>query len=288
MRQYINQVIILVAVCIAPSCSNSDGPEYRVFIQPSAITADDAGGSSQSFAYDDYGRIVSWTEEWSWNEKVTARYSYPDANTVLIESEEIPNMRSYKEIVHLVNGRASHSDGTFVFKQNELTSEIRKTYRLEYGYDFANHLVSVKHSEVMGSGDDIPETAWNKPWVYENCLVWEGDNLVEFQDMLGKPDVYYTTRYKYVETTADYPVIMPVSVINSLHHVPLMMQGIFGSRPKDLISETAQYDRDGNIMLTNRYEYQIDDSHITGYYITRSYGPSALCPIFHNVTWTAR
>lgn len=280
---------ILIAACalwLFTGCSDNDAPDYPVYMQPSSITSSNEGGSTQTFEYDDYGRIVRWTEYFDDNDRVSARYSYPDANTIVAESEVTGgDIRMYKETIVLDKGRAASSEGTFICRQegnDGFRTTARKTYRLSFDYDWAGHLTVVKHSEVTGIGDDMPDNAWDNAWEWENYLIWDNGNLVEFQDKQGRPEVYSTTKYKYVASATDYPLIMPASVINCYHHIPLLMKGVFGTNSTGLLSEATEYDRDGNVTMSNAYDYRIEDGRIAGYTHTPSYASAA----WYNVAWT--
>ena len=280
---------ILLSACalwLLTGCSENDAPDYPVYMQPSSVTSGDEGGGTQTFEYDDYGRIARWTEFFDDDERISARYSYPDANTIVAESEVIGgDIRIYKETIVLDNGRATKSEGTFICKQKGnggFHTVARKTYRLAFGYDLAGHLTSVRHSEAMGIGDDMPVNAWDKAWEWENYLVWDNGNLVEFQDKQGRPEVTSTTKYKYVASATDYPLIMPASIINCFHHIPLLMKGVFGANSTGLLSESTEYDRDGNVTISNTYDYRIEDGRIVGYTHTPSYASAAS----YSVAWT--
>ena len=191
----------------------------------------------------------------------------------------------YKETIVLDKGRAASSEGTFICRQegnDGFHTTARKTYRLSFDYDWAGHLTVVKHSEVTGIGDDMPDNAWDKAWEWENYLIWNNGNLVEFQDKQGRPEVYSTTKYKYVASATDYPLIMPASVINCYHHIPLLMKGVFGTNSTGLLSEATKYDRNGNVTMSNAYDYRIEDGRIAGYTHTPSYATAAS----YSVAWT--
>lgn len=290
MRQLLHSSCIC-ALALLVSCSNNDEPEYPIFMQPSAITATDANGQNQSFEYDDYGRIVDWTlmpVNPDYASTYTAHYSYPDDNTIHIVSEELWNdsKRCYEETIQLVNGRASKSEGTFI-SYIDGNVELRKTYRLEFEYTPSNNLNVVKHSEVVGIGDDIKDGAWEKPWAWENYLIWEDGNLKEFEDYQGNSSVSQTTKYDYSIYEVDYPVVIPM-VINSAHHLPLFMKGIFGLNSVNLVKSSSVIDRKGNISLTSQYSYVFEQARIVEYTETNSYNTAFSNPVTYKVTWAER
>lgn len=287
--KHLSHLIFLTSLTILGACSDKDNPDNPISMQPSAILSDDATGANQTFEYDDCGRIAIWTLRTNDNESVTAKYSYPDDNTIKIKSEETSyNNRTYlEETIQLTNGRASKSEGTFIREQDG-NLLIKKTYRLEFQYDPGNHLTSVKHSEVMGIADDPTATEWNKPWNWENLLIWENGNLKEHQDFHGKSYVYQTTQYTYSTVAATCPVIPP-AVINSLHHNPLFMQGVFGSNSINLITAADLFNKDGNLDMTRNYTYQLNDNHlVTNYTETTTHNTGSSYPISYSVSWTTK
>lgn len=154
------------------SCSDNNEPETHTFLQPAAITSTDSNGWNQTFDYDDYGRIVSWAQTSNSTNglECSAHYDYTEKNTIKVTSEEDlmnGDKRYYQEVVQLINGRASKSEGTFIYDANG-SSQLRKTYRLEFEYDNSNHLAAVKHSEVIGIGADIEDDAWDSAWSWKN------------------------------------------------------------------------------------------------------------------------
>lgn len=280
-----------LAFALFASCSNNDDPEYPIFMQPSAITTTNAYGDNQAFEYDDYGRVVGWHLKSNNSNDETAydaQYSYTDNNTIHIVSEESSNenKRYYDETIQLINGRASKSEGTFISYVGG-KPESRKTYRLEFEYDASNHLTVIKHSEVVGIGDEIKESAWNKPWAWENYLIWEGNNLKEFQDCIGKTSVYWTTKYDYSIEASDYPVIIPM-VINNTHHVPLCMQGFFGLNSVNLVKSFTVTDYKGNVSFECQYTYKFEQARIVEYTQTSSYNTAYSNTITYNVNWIDR
>lgn len=281
--------ISLIAILV--SCSNHDEPEYPIFMQPSSITTSNIGGENQTFEYDEYGRVINWSLK-SNNPNdasiYTAHYSYPDNNTINVVSEELwfDNKRCFEETIQLVNSRASKSEGAFIFYVDGKV-ELRKTYRLEYEYDPSNHLTIVKHSEVLGIGDDIKDGVWENPWAWKNYLIWEDDNLKEFQDYNGNSSVYQTTTYDYSIATVDYPVVMPM-VINSSHHLPLFMQGVFGLNSVNLVKSSSVIDYNGNVSLTRQYSYEFGQTRIIEYSETTNHNTAFSNTITYMVNWIER
>lgn len=284
MKQILLPVNLLVLIRLS-SCSGSDEPDYPVFMQPISITSEDRYGSIQTFEYDDYGRITSWIEQS--NAPGTpvinsAYYQYPDKNTIKVFSKYNNGLseRYYHETIRLENGRAIDSEGTFENVGDGIGS-YQKTYRLSFEYDPANHLVVVKQSEVTGIGDKVSDDAWNKPWTWENYLIWENGNLVEYQDYHGNSYVTYRNKFEYYPTYTDYPVINPV-VTNAYHHVPLFMKGIFGENSKQLVKTKVHDDFTyGEIQDTYEYKYVMDGSKVTEYTIIKPF-----YTITNKVTWS--
>lgn len=272
-------------------CTNNDEPDYPVMMQPSSVTTADINGWNQTFEYDDHGRVVNWSLKSNDPDDASvyaAHYSYANGDIIHIASEEIGgnDKRCYEENIQLVNGRASKSEGQFIF-YNDGNAELRKTYRLEYEYDTSNHLTIVKHSEVVGIGDDIKDDAWNKPWAWENYLIWEDGNLKEFQDFNGNSSVYRATKYEYSIYAVEYPIVTPV-VINSAHHSPLVMQGVFGLNSVNLVESSCAIDNNGNISLSRQYAYEFEQGRIVEYSETNSFNAAVSNPIIYKVNWTGR
>lgn len=284
-------VVFLCVFSIIASCSGNDDPPYPVFMQQAAIVTSDVNGANQSFEYDDYGRIVEWSltsNNPSGGSSYTAKFSYPDPNTIHIVSEEAwnDNKRCFDETIQMINGRAAKSEGTFMsyFLGN---IEMTKTYRLEYEYDQSNHLAIVKHSEVIGIGNAIKSGAWDNPWSWENYLIWEEGNLKEFQDFQGHRSVYQTTRYNYSFDATDNTVIVPM-VINSAHHLPLIMQGVFGLNSINLVDSSSVIDSMGNVILSRQFSYEIEQGRIIEYTETECRNEIISNPITYKVDWTEK
>lgn len=272
------------------SCSNNDEPESEdsVFMHPVSITSKDVNGWNQTFEYDEYGRIVSWTQSSNSTDGIaySAHFDYMDGNTIKITSEEdfsIGDKRCFQETIKLINGRASNSEGTFIQEVNG-SPYLRKTYRLAFEYDNSNHLTAVKHSEVVGIGAYLKDDAWDNAWSWDNYLIWEDGNLKEFQDYQGHTSLYQTTKYDYSLDAVEYPIITPI-VINSMHHTPLVMQGIFGLNPVNLIRSTSMFDKDGNLNLSRQYTCQFEDERIIDYTETTS-NTAFSNSISYSVHWT--
>ncbi len=278
----------LIFFFILASCSNNEEPEYSVFMQPLSIQSEDANANNQTFEYDDYGRIVSWkcaTNSPNHPSFYTARYSYPDANTIRVTAEEVwlNQQRLVEESIQLHNGRATKSEGTFIYSVDG-NRELQKTYRLAFDYLPTNHLNIVEHLEVVGIGDDIKDNAWDNAWKWVNYLIWENGNLKEYQDYQGSSKHYQSTKYEYLEDKASYPVIIPM-VINNAHHMPLCMQGVFGPFSSNLIHSASTFDFNSNLTLTRQYSYEFFQERISKY--TETYNNSVLSnPILYSVTWT--
>lgn len=283
-------MLSVLLLALVTSCSNDDEPNIPVFMQPASIISDDINGGNQTFEYNDYGKIIAWTLHYSDNESIIARYSYPNDNTIKIESEEVCfENRTYRaETIHLLNGRASKSEGTFIRKQDDII-QIQKSYRLEFAYSSDNHLNIVKHSEVQGVGENVAANAWDKSWTWEDYLIWENGNLKEYQDFCGQSVVYATTKYEYSAYAVDYPVVIPV-VINSWHHSPLFMQGVFGLSSNNLLKSSSLFDKVGNLDLTRNFTYEFNDADlIDKFYIeTISHDTPFSYSISYKVNWTEK
>ncbi len=284
-------IVCLLSLLIPASCSNNEGPDYHVFMQPSSINTTDADGDNQTFEYDEYGRIVRWTLKSNIADdqtSYTARFYYPDDKTIEVKSEELLNnqTRFFEESISLVNGRASKSEGTFISHIND-NMEVHKTYRLEFSYDLSNHLNVVKHSEISGIGDEIENNAWDNSWTWENYLIWEDGNLKEFQDFSGNSTIYRTTKFEYSIYATGYPVIIP-TVINSAHHLPLCMQGVFGPNSINLVKSASTFDNVGNMCLSRQYSYEFDQARIVEFTATTFTNSVFSNLISYKVNWTEK
>lgn len=285
---------IFSSICfslVLMSCSDNDEPSNTVWMQPASITTPDVNGANQTFIYDDYGRVVFWSmtaNKPNDNTKYTARYSYPNDNVISVSAEEElgASYRIFEETIYLNEGRAVSSVGTFVSKANG-SSQLNKTYRLEFTYLPDNHLNVVKHSEVVGIGEDIKPGAWDKAWTWENYLIWEDGNLKESQDFQGNSSVYQTTRYEYYADAVEYPIIIP-GIINNAHHEPLYMQGVFGRVSNNLVKSTKMYDSYDDIYYSLDYTYKLKNSRITDYTETTIGTTLISNPVTYHVTWTEK
>lgn len=286
--KFLNYVMAVVSIGVCAGCDDKEDVA-EVFMQPASITTEYSHGTNQRFSYDDYGRITEWRSE-TGPSRIVADYSYPQDGVIYVESsdENSPFKRIYTEKIYLENGRAVYSEGTFISITNSFY-DIQKTYRLFYNYDAANHLVSVKHAEVMGIGDEIKDDAWDNAWEWENYYIWEDGNLTEYQDYEGNSYVRNDTEYAYYGDRLEYPVISPID-INCFHHKPLAMQGVFGSNPVNMLASvtTSYKDKWGNVnsSKTYKYTYQYDGNMISGYCFTKFYGYNADVPILYNIEWT--
>jgi hypothetical protein len=272
--------------CILASCSSNDEPDYPVFMQPLSIQSVDVRANNQTFEYDDYGRIVAWncTPNNPYEaDSYSAQYSYPDENTIKVTAEEVwlDQRRFFEESIQLNNGRASKAEGTFIFSENG-NQGLRKTYRLIFDYLTTNHLNSVEHIEVVGIGDDLKDNAWDNAWRWMNYLIWENGNLIEFQDYQGSSSTYQSTKYEYSENRVSYPVIIPL-VINNAHHLPLYMQGVFGSNSVNLVKSATSFDNNDNLYLTRQYSYEFEQDRISKYTETVNSNP-----VTYTVNWSEK
>lgn len=285
---------------ILASCSSNDGPEYPAVMQPVSIQSLDVNANNQTFEYDDYGRIISWNCTLNSLTNATsysAHYSYPDENTIKVTAEEFITHQQYafettiqlQETIQLKNGRASSSEGTksAIFHNDAGTSQALKTYRLVFGYLPTNHLNTVEHLEVLGIGSDIKDNAWDNAWRWMNYLIWENGNLKEFQDYQGSSTSYQTTMYEYTEDRGSYPVIIPM-VINSAHHLPLYMQGVFGLNSVNLVKSASSFDKNANLILSRQYSYEFEKDRISKYTETLLTNSIFSNPIAYTVIWTEK
>lgn len=289
MKQHSILLFFVFLSVILASCSEKDEPEPLVYMMPSSILSDNANGASQTFSYDSYGRIISWKQKYN-AQVVTATFSYPDNNTIVAKSTEIfPDQeRTFNETITLDKGRAIKSEGTFVADFKNGASPFLKTYRLEFDYDnFTDNLTEVKHSEVVGIGEDVTDASWEKAWTWSDYLYWEDGNLKEYQNFQGLSSIQQTVKYDYSIYDVFYPVIIP-PVINSYHHLPLFMQGVFGLNSNNFVSRASYLDAAGNITRTFDYSYEFENGYVKTYTETFCNGEAISSPITYNVTWTAK
>ncbi|MDE7438475.1 MAG: hypothetical protein K2M93_08320 [Muribaculaceae bacterium] len=290
----------LVILFILSACSSKDEPDYPVYMQPSSIQSADIDANNQSFEYDDYGRIVSWSctsDSHSDAASYSALYSYPDANTIEVTAQEFISLQQHsfentiqlKETIHLKNGRASNSEGTYnaVISNDAGTTQMQKTYRLVFDYLPTNHLNTVEHLEVFGIGDDVKDNDWDNAWRWMNYLIWENGNLKEFQDYQGNTTPYQSIKFEYTEDKVTYPVIIP-TVIKFHHHLPLIMKGVFGSNSVNLVKSALSFDHNDNLNLSRQYSYEFEDDRISKYTETFFINSIISNPITYNVSWTEK
>ncbi len=279
---------------ILAGCSSKEEPVYPVFLQPSSIQSVNANANNQTFEYDEYGRIVSWNcTSNSTNDpsSYSAHYSYPDENTIKVTAEEIlpTEHRFLEESIQLNNGRASKSEGTYMatLHTEDWSKQLQKTYRLAFSYLPSNHLNVVAHSEVYGIGNDVEDNAWDKPMKWENYLIWENGNLQEFQDYQGGSTPYQSTQYDYSVEAVSYPVVIPM-VIKYAHHLPLCMQGVFGSNSVNLVKSASSFDNKGNLYFSQQYSYEFEQARICKYTETLFTSSVYSTPVTYTVNWTEK
>ncbi len=275
---------------VLASCTSNDEPNYPVFMQPSSIQSLDANADNQTFEYDAYGRIVSWN--CISNSKNDASYSahffYPDENTIKVTAEEVRSdqQRIFEETIQLKNGRASNSEGTLISIDNGV-QQFSKTYRLVFDYLPSNHLNIVGHSEVFGIAEDLKENAWDKAMKWENYLIWENGNLKEYQDFQGNSSLFQTTKYEYSLYAVACPIEIPM-VINSAHHLPLCMQGVFGLNSFNLVKSSSTFDYNSNLIFSWQYSYEFERARISKYTSTRFTNSVLSNPVTYTVNWTEK
>ena len=292
--QFISILFILSA------CSSKDEPDYPVYMQPSSIQSADIDANNQSFEYDDYGRIVSWScTSNSPNDSTSysAHYSYPDKNIIKVSAEEFrafpqtgyEETIQLNEIILLKKGRASNSEGTYsaVISNDAGTTLMQKTYRLTFDYLPSNHLNTVEYLEVFGIGDDIEDNAWDNAWRWENYLIWENGNLKEFQDCEGNPTPYLSIQYEYSEEQVSYPIVIP-QVIKFAHHLPLIMHGVFGSNSVNLVKSALSFDKNADLYLSRQYSYEFENARISKYTETLFTNSVIFNPVTYTVNWTEK
>jgi hypothetical protein len=115
-----------------------------------------------------------------------------------------------------------------------------------------------------------------------NYLIWENGNLIEFQDYQGSSSTYQSTKYEYSENRVSYPVIIPL-VINNAHHLPLYMQGVFGSNSVNLVKSATSFDNNDNLYLTRQYSYEFEQDRISKYTETVNSNP-----VTYTVNWSEK
>ncbi len=279
----------VLSLVVLASCSNNEEPDFPVFMQPASIQSTDANADNQIFEYDDYGRVIAWdcvSLRPNDSGAYSAHYSYPDENTIKVTSEEVwlNQRRIFEEYIHLTNGRASKAEGTYIYSVDG-NQVLRKSYRLEFGYLPTNHLNTVEHFEVMGIGDEIKANAWDNAWRWMNYLIWEDGNLKEVQDYQGSSTSWQSTKYEYLKYAVAYPIVIPM-VINSAHHMPLCMQGVFGLNSVNLVKSASTFDNKANLTRSIEYSYEFEEARITKYTQITFTNSLISNPITYTVTWT--
>lgn len=278
--------ILCLASGFLVACSDKDEPQYPLFMMPSSIASDN--GKSEYFGYDDYGRIVSWTMNYG-EDKAVASFSYPDNNTILVESSEITGTqkRTFSETITLENGRATKAEGIFLQSSIEAEdSPVSKTYRLEFEYDkFKGHLIEIKHAEITGIAEGNDNSALDNAWRWSDYLYWEDGNLKEYQVFQGHSSVWQTRTYEYSDYAVGYPIVVPF-IINSYHHQPLIMKEVFGVNSKNYVSRVSISDANGNIPLIGEYSYHFENGYLNSFTETYSNGSTPLSSVNYKVTWT--
>ena len=260
----------------------------------------DANANNQTFQYDDYGRIISWSctsNNPNDSTSYSAHYSYPDKNIIKVSAEEFTSFPQtgfeetiqLNEIILLKKGRASNSEGTFsaVIHNGDRTTQVRKTYRLTFDYLPSNHLNTVEHLEVFGIGDDIEDNAWDNAWRWMNYLIWENGNLKEFQNCEGNPTPCLSIQYEYSEEQVSYPIVIP-QVIKFAHHLPLIMQGVFGSNSVNLVKSALSFDKNADLYLSRQYSYEFENARISKYTETLFTNSVIFNPVTYTVNWTEK
>ncbi len=118
-------------------------------------------------------------------------------------------------------------------------------------------------------------------------MIWENGNLKEFQDYQGHSTLYQSTKYEYSEDKATYPIVTHM-VINNAHHLPLFMQGVFGSNSVNLVKSVMTFDNQDNLYLSRQYSYEFEQDRISNYTETLFLNSVSYNPVKYTVTWTER
>lgn len=271
--------IFFAAMSLAvASCSDHDEPVADVYSQVAEIT--DGATTSQKIAYDEYGRVVSYTVSWPYS-SVTSSYSYPSENVIKIYTEYVfgasglDEIRKYEAELYLENGRATQCDG--IFSTNEIGGGawMQKKYRHEFTYTADNHLNVVKWTEWNKRGDDW---AYDRPWTWENYYKWDNGNLTEVEDYSGGSRPAYTYRYSY-DTTVGVQNVIPVH-LGSYQYYPLQLKGCFGTMSRNLVTG-EEMTATNSPSSSTEYTYEIAKDKVTAYTETQN-GESAVFA----VSWT--
>lgn len=275
IMKYSVHILMVGMLCLFVSCSGNDEPRDdsgedtmgSEVMRIAAVTTDYKNGGDEMIQYDDYGRVCQWSCKYRNGDYVVAKYSYPNANTIEVGTEEQYgwNGARTEETIHMKNGRAVRSEG-LVARYSDSKMEFRQLYRVDFGYDGDDHLVSVTNSQVNWFGEDFDEDEWNHAWVWENNYVWNNGNLSEYQHRKENAGVHTTRRYKYLETGADGRELTGTPSILLKHHSVLMGQGVFGRQSECLVSECSDYDRNGNVTEVYKYSYDIENNRIISFY----------------------
>ncbi len=94
--KYLFQTICLTSLAMLTACSNNDepaaAPPVKTYLSSiSSVTVEEGYSteSSQTFQYDETGRILKWDShsESSFDTQTSVQYSYPDENTINVKSE---------------------------------------------------------------------------------------------------------------------------------------------------------------------------------------------------------
>lgn len=275
-------IALLAAAFMTSGCENHENPDVPSRRQPVSILT--GNGHGQTFTYGTNGSLSQWREVTD-TDSITSTYSYPDASTIGMHTVYNSNdIRVYDERIFLDAGRVTHIDGTWEVFDRSGNRIIAKAYALMITYDADNRAVSVKHSEMMGIGDDKS----GKPWEWTNTVTWEGNSPVEFADYQGNSTLARTVRYNYSAIQSPTPVALPD--FTYYHHFPLQMQGLFGVKPAYLMSEsttTTSMLGQTSVMRTE-YDYECRDNYVDSYSRAITFDDGRCIVDTYHVDWSGR
>lgn len=294
--KYLFQTVCLSAFAMLASCSSNNEPEpdkpvLKLLSSISSVRSFPGSyptESSETFLYDDLGRIVKWeiTENSPERDYTSStRYEYPDKNTIKIVSEEVAydNTSSYfEDVIYLSDGIAEKSKGTFIQSRDGEILTI-KTVGIEFVYNASGYLSTVKNSEIYGT-EGSQDSNWSHPWEWENNLEWKDGVLVEFHDYAGSSLVFDTIKYNYSEDVIDQPVVIPI-VTGRQYHYPLLIQGVFGPISHSLLISEVRSNKYG-ICSSRRYSYDFEGTQIGSYVQSYSKDQNQTFSVSNNLTWT--
>lgn len=281
---------VLFGVCVvASSCSHKDEPsvptaEARV---ASVVSSD---GGVRIYSYNRDGAVTQ-SDCMGADFREKAVYDYGENDRIAIEysmqGQSWPHrLVTYREVMHLEGGRAVYTEGTFEQSSDNASDAISKKYKHEFTYNERGQLVAVKNTEVYVAESATSSPVWNRPWVWEDSFVWEGENLVAYNDCLGSVEPRYVTKFTYFIDEA-----RGASMVGGLfpisYYMPLCQQGVFGVEPKNLVAGVTKTDSDGEVVEACRYDYTLSDGYIKAYYVTARDGSTSSPSVRHEFNWAS-